>query len=232
MTETGLAVVSSDWWGIVEIEKNNIVRPGKKKSPPKKKQKKSQTVIFFGLPSAWIIECIRCGIGWIRFWNVTGFISIQWCINFSPRSCTDDGRVWPLCKLSPAHPQKNVNGVKVCPLWWPIDKWKWRLTLPEPLVHRCKMPVETVPQWTCAVIKAKGGPMKHLFRPRPFMLIMPVYCCWCTYTFWCSCFLHKQNLRTWLLYWQRSHDILWILHKQKKVKSVNFRDSSWDTLES
>lgn len=129
-------------------------------------------------------------------------------------------------------PQKNVNGVKVCPLWWPIHKWKWRLTLPEPLIHRCKMPVETVPQWTRAVVKAKGGPIKHLFRSRPFMLIMPVYCCWCTYTFWCSCFLHKQNLRTWLLYWQRSHDILWILHKQKKVKSVNFRDSSWDTLDS
>ncbi|KAF7670310.1 hypothetical protein LDENG_00271800 [Lucifuga dentata] len=52
-----------------------------------------------GLPLALIMACICHGIILISLCNVTTFISVQSCINFSPRSCIDDGRVRPLCEV-------------------------------------------------------------------------------------------------------------------------------------
>ena len=69
--------------------------PGQKKVTT---QKKGHTQYFVGPPLVLIMARIRCGIVLISFCNVTRFISIQCCINFSPRSCIDDGRVWPLRK--------------------------------------------------------------------------------------------------------------------------------------
>ena len=64
--------------------------------------KKSHTLVFLIFlvpPLALITAHIRCGIVSISFCNATTFNFIQSCIHFSPRSCIDDGRVGPLCKV-------------------------------------------------------------------------------------------------------------------------------------
>lgn len=69
------------------------------------KKKKSCT------PLALIMAHIHCGIVLTTLSNVTTCISIQNCINLWPRSCIEDRRVKPLCKVFSS--TKTFNGVKV-----------------------------------------------------------------------------------------------------------------------
>ena len=65
---------------------------------------------------------IICGIVSISFCNATTFFSIQSCINFSPRSCSDDGRVRSLRKVFSSTSQRFSMGLR-SGLWWPMW-WK------------------------------------------------------------------------------------------------------------
>ena len=51
------------------------------------------------------------GIILISLCNVTTFIYFQRCIKFSPRSCIDDGKVGPLCKVFSSISQRNKKSI-------------------------------------------------------------------------------------------------------------------------
>ena len=131
------------------LVKSHYTLPGEKKSCH---QKKGHTHIFrwtafsfdYGTHALWQFL--------ISFSNVTRFISVQWCIHFSPKSWIDDGRVGPLCKAFSSKSQRfsmgfrsgRCGGQSVCEndvscslnhsftiwAWWILELSPWNMAVP------------------------------------------------------------------------------------------------------